>query len=256
MKSKLIIDELLRLENEKRSSLENELSRLPKSNLYIRRRKNGVHFAEYSNGRQITLDSKDNRIYEIARAQYIKTLIGNSGKVCGVLQHTKDKLKSVENNSINNLLDKYSVLDLQRIRMSEKEIEWCRNYESNSYRPEALKYVTVNGVKVRSKSERAIGNRLEEYNIPYRYEPKVVIDGKVYYPDFMILCPEGDVIIWEHLGLMDDENYRMKAFVKINAYRKMGYVQHRNLVCTWEEDVEDTAAIDEIISKFILKIPV
>lgn len=35
----------------------------------------------------------------------------------------------------------------------------------------------------------------------FRYEAKLAINGKVYYPDFMILCDDGRILIWEHFGL-------------------------------------------------------
>lgn len=54
----------------------------------------------------------------------------------------------------------------------------------------------------------------------------------------------------EHFGLMEDEDYRRNAYGKIDIYRRHGYLQHKNLICTWEDDIQDTQNIDEIITRF------
>ena len=60
------------------------------------------------------------------------------------------------------------------------------------------------------------------------------------------------MVIWEHFGLMNDPDYRKRALEKIELYRKAGYVQHKNLICTWEEDIASADDIDNIIRRFIL----
>jgi len=197
------------------------------------------------------------------RKEYVDFLLQREKAYCKVLKNMVAQISKIDDeidrSRVLKKLNKLSGrgIDLQKIYWTDAEYEWARaEFESNPYNSEALKYMTTKGVKVRSKSERIIGNKLEEYNLPYRYESKIIIDGKVYYPDFVIMCPDGSLVIWEHLGLMDDERYKMNAFVKIAEYRKLGYVQHKNLVCTWEEDLEDMNTIDEIIQRFILKMPV
>ena len=39
------------------------------------------------------------------------------------------------------------------------------------------------------------GKILEKYGIIYRYEQAIEICGKIYYPDFVILCDDGTIII-------------------------------------------------------------
>ena len=91
-----------------------------------------------------------------------------------------------------------------------------------------------------------------EILIPYRYEAELFINGNRYYPDFMILLPDGSILIWEHFGMMDDIDYASRAWRKIENYRRAGYVQHTNLICTYESDIENGKVIDEIIRRFIL----
>lgn len=137
--------------------------------------------------------------------------------------------------------------------MEPREYEWkSENHHRNSYRPELLKYQTSKCVMVRSKSEKIIADKLEQYGIPYRYEAELFINGNRYYPDFMILLPDGSILIWEHFGMMDDIDYASRAWRKIENYRRAGYVQHTNLICTYESDIENGKVIDEIIRRFIL----
>jgi len=250
-----IINHLLKKEIEYKEKLENELSGAEYGSLCIKHRKNRITFEEYNNGELKWLNKKSLKIYQIAHYNYIRKLHKISSQTCELLLNTHKCIEAiVQKSGLDKLLERYSVLELQKVKLSQIEYDWCMNYESNPYKPEALKYRTSNGVRMRSKSERTIGNKLEEYNIPYRYEAKLIIDGKVYYPDFMILCSDGSIVIWEHQGLMDDEEYRMKALMKIVHYNKAGYKQHRNLICTWEDDIEDMSNLDEIICRFILKV--
>ena len=93
---------------------------------------------------------------------------------------------------------------------------------------------------------------LNRNGVAFRYEAKLVINGKVYYPDFMILCDDGRILIWEHFGLMDKEEYFISACRKLEQYRRAGYVQHSNLICTYEEDLRSGAVLEEILLRYEL----
>ena len=64
--------------------------------------------------------------------------------------------------------------------------------------------------------------------------------------------PDGRILIWEHFGMMDDIDYASRAWRKIENYRRAGYVQHTNLICTYESDIENDKVIDGIIRRFVL----
>ena len=131
--------------------------------------------------------------------------------------------------------------------------EWLYgNYEQNPYKPEQKIYKTKSGIMVRSKSERSLADFFTERGVAFRYEAKLAINGKVYYPDFMILCDDGRILIWEHSGLMDKEEYFISACRKLEQYRRAGYVQHSNLICTYEEDLRSGAVLEEILLRYEL----
>ena len=138
-------------------------------------------------------------------------------------------------------------------RLSPAQREWLYgDYEQNPYKPEQKIYQTKSGIKVRSKSERGLADFFTEHGVVFRYEAKLIINGKVYYPDFMILCDDGRILIWEHFGLMDKEEYFIGACRKLEQYRKAGYVQHSNLICTYEEDLRSGAVLEEILLRYVL----
>ena len=118
--------------------------------------------------------------------------------------------------------------------------------------PEQKIYKTKSGIMVRSKSERSLADFFTERGVAFRYEAKLAINGKVYYPDFMILCDDGRILIWEHFGLMDKEEYFISACRKLEQYRRAGYVQHSNLICTYEEDLRSGAVLEEILLRYEL----
>lgn len=117
-----------------------------------------------------------------------------------------------------------------------KEIWESVEYESLDFAGDAPDLYTDNGELVRSKSEIIIANRLHHHNILYKYEfPLTLPNGITTHPDFTCLnINTRREIIWEHFGMMDDENYCNKTLKKINDYAKAGYVLGDNFIATFE----------------------
>ena len=93
-----------------------------------------------------------------------------------------------------------------------------------------LIHKTRRGDSVRSKSEVIIADLLYSKNIEYHYELRLVgQDGTVRYPDFTIEDDEtGQIIYWEHLGMMRNPTYRRRWQSKLAWYRTQG-------ILPWEE---------------------
>lgn len=98
-------------------------------------------------------------------------------------------------------------------------------------------------VMVRSKSEVIIANMLFERDIPFWYEkPLYARDGSFYLPDFTITW-HGEEYYWEHLGLLEQDKYRVHWEEKKAWYEKNF---HGRLVTT-EESGELSIAAQELI---------
>jgi hypothetical protein len=88
-----------------------------------------------------------------------------------------------------------------------------------------LIHTAPGGVLVRSKNEVIVASILEGL-APGRwsYEQPLTIDGATKYPDFTIQTASGDMIIWEHLGMMGNPRYAAdwaakKAWYAANGFR-------------------------------------
>ena len=107
---------------------------------------------------------------------------------------------------------------------------------------------TLTSEMVRSKSEVIIANMLFERGIPFAYEaPLYATDGTFYLPDFTIKW-HGDEWYWEHLGLMQSEDYRNHTETKLTWYEKHGF--RERLVTTTEEGGFDSLATLAVIEKY------
>ncbi len=128
-------------------------------------------------------------------------------------------------------------------------------YEKSQMYPENLIYRSPKGLKVRSKSESIIAGLLESEGIQFRYEAALKLNGTTYYPDFTLLCPRNNrIVFWEHFGMADKEEYVISMTNKISTYRKNGIFPWYNLIETYEtEDIPfDAQQIRMIIHNFLL----
>ena len=151
-------------------------------------------------------------------------------------RHIADELEQVYT-SMNiyrkELITPMVIPDEMFVQAWEKE-----SYNTNPYYPEQRVYATKKDELVRSKSEVMLADMYYEMGIPYRYEAELVLkDGKKKYPDFTLLKTNTREIIYhEHLGLLDDEEYRAANLAKLEEYRKNGIYLGKNLILTYEAE--------------------
>jgi hypothetical protein len=88
---------------------------------------------------------------------------------------------------------------------------------------EGLIHRTSTGIAVRSKSELLIYEELCRAGYQPEYEKPLSLGGSTRYPDFTIEDEiSGRNIYWEHLGLLEKENYRRSWEAKLAWYRANG----------------------------------
>ncbi|MBO5488691.1 MAG: hypothetical protein J5972_02160 [Eubacterium sp.] len=130
------------------------------------------------------------------------------------------------------------------------------DYERSDLYKENLVIKGTQGKMVRSKSEAIIDMMLYQNKIPFRYEEKIVLDGGVLYPDFVIRHPvTGEYFYWEHFGMMDEEDYLNHACDKIKRYSQNGIIPSINLIMTFETKEQPLSAekVDFIIQEYFGK---
>jgi len=113
------------------------------------------------------------------------------------------------------------------LRRADAELPYAEN----------LIHRTEKGHLVRSKSELVIANMLFQSNVDYEYER--VLEGEVepgrLRPDFSFVTADGDLIVWEHLGMLKREDYRKGWEWKRQWYESNGFLLGKSLF-TSEDD--------------------
>ena len=123
-------------------------------------------------------------------------------------------------------------------------------FESNPHHPEQLVHKTFSGRIVRSKSEVIIDNALTINKIPFRYEAALELGSSLIYPDFTIRKPQsGDIIYWEHFGMMDNLSYSNKAFSKMQLFTQNNILPSIQLITSFE--TKDCPLTVETVEKII-----
>ena len=243
----------LNVELQQLSRLETEMELLGDGKLHIRNNDGKIFFREYNNGVQRGITKDKERIYRLARKDFVNEKIKDTAKKIRALEELLKKLNAIDTESkTDKLLERYSMLDSNKLALSEDELKIYNNrFSHNPFNKDGLIYKTEDGVRMRSKSERFIGSFLENEGLLYMYEPEIIIGGRNMYPDFVILRPDGKRVIWEHCGLINDMDYYNKMIKRLDEYRKIGYVQHKNLICTYEEDLQNIDNLKEIVRRFV-----
>lgn len=247
------LESYLRLESQKQARLEKEKEQLGNGKLHIRRNGEKMFFREYRNGIQYGITKNKKRVYQLARKDIVEEKLIMTNSRIKTLEAAIKNLNSFEEKTrIDKVLERYNMLEVERLLLSDYEARIYNNrFSQNPFNKESLIYKTEGTVAMRSKSERFIGSFLENEKLLYMYEPEMVIDGKNIYPDFVIFRPDGRKVIWEHCGLMNDTEYYNKMIRRLEEYRKIGYVQHKNLICTYEEDLQNIETLRDIVRRFV-----
>jgi hypothetical protein len=113
---------------------------------------------------------------------------------------------------------------------------------------EHLVHRTPGGELVQSKSELAIATYLEENEISYRYNRLLegsAAPGRVR-PDFSFTTDAGNVILWEHLGMLDRDDYRRGWEWKKQWYASNGFELGKNLFTSDEGPGLDMGKVAEV----------
>lgn len=221
------------------SFIQNQISHLPEGSLTCAR--NGKYFKwYYFDGRTSSYIRKKNRPFaeKLAYKKYLSFL----------LKDIQQQKAAVE--AFLHLYPKESVIDhflasspeYRKLLRSHYKHEssdlhaWAQApYNKNPHFKQNLIHTSLSGNMVRSKSEALIDTALFFNNIPFRYECALDLGEITVYPDFTLRHPvNGEFLLWEHFGMMDNPSYSQKAFEKLQLYIQAGYIPGINLITTFE----------------------
>ena len=225
-------------------------SNIAKANRATENKTSGsVYAMKHRRGYQYYLKDCDNvRYLKSAEVELARKIVQNE------YEHKALKAAKREYNSIERMLavynnklleDVYETMPagkrklINPIRITDEEYleKWkSQHYDSLRFMENSPEYYSVKGERMRSKSEVIIANMLNTLNIEYLYEKPLKLNGLgVVHPDFTLLnLKERKEIYWEHLGMLDDQEYRDNAIRKIRCYENTGYFHGDRLIVTEE----------------------
>ncbi|MBP5654403.1 MAG: hypothetical protein J6X33_02700 [Clostridiales bacterium] len=109
--------------------------------------------------------------------------------------------------------------------------ERCNTYESNTS-------TFYNGKKYKSKLESDFAKLMDEYGIPYKYEPEITYAGtETMDPDFIIYLPWLDLLILvEIFGACADVKYLKRNRLKLHYYMLEEWIPGWNMLALYYTD--------------------
>lgn len=137
----------------------------------------------------------------------------------------------------DNLIDGRKVLITPHFLPDSEFInKWLSEpYDPLAFEDNVAEHYTIQGERVRSKSEVLIANALNSLGLAYKYECPLFLGDKKVYPDFTIMkMPSRKTVYWEHLGLLDNPEYLSKNLKKLDFYEEQGIFIGDNLIITRE----------------------
>ena len=238
-----------------------ELRRLPDGDLHFRKQNgkmNYVHFLHGADGTDIKtgITRDPDMLSKLSRKKYlqhsIKTL---TSEIARLENFISARIEPTPQNILNMLPPKFQTLDEDLFFPQRK---FCRDWTSEPYAQNTKNlhekiHLTSKGLRVRSKSELIIIEKLYEHIVPVRYDSLIYFKGKEFSPDFTF-PPHFRYRYWEHCGMMGTKSYRDYNKYKISVYEKMGIVPWKNLIITYDyyDGGINAAEIESIIVNKLL----
>jgi monofunctional chorismate mutase len=112
---------------------------------------------------------------------------------------------------------------------------------------------SADAAEYRSKSEEIIALVLQSNGYRFMYECEIVANQRVYKPDFTIMDPRTNQLVYfEHFGRPDQPGYYEKMVRKLIDYWYEGIRIGKNLIVTFETEKEPltTAQVQMALDQF------
>lgn len=185
--------------------------------------------------------SKSKLIASLAQRDYDSDVLKVLHKQANALEMCLAKFNPQELESLHAELSPARKAFIEPICKTDDEFlqEWNNSKKAKKPLLDEATLDTANGELVRSKSEIIIADTLMHLGIPYHYEvPKTIkVRGKkvTFHPDFTCLNTRTrKEVIWEHFGMLDNQEYANSAVQKIAAYATNGFFIGDNLIVSME----------------------
>jgi len=247
------MNKLLKKLKKKLAKVNKELQKMPDGRL----KRRGMFYYHIIGEKEIGITKNPRLIRKLCRKKHLLSLKKQLENNIPVISRHLGKLdETTEKEMVSALSNTYQGLPISYFLYSSAIDDWLAEpFEKNPFQlKKGEGYATETGIVFRSKSEYIIATILDSYNIPYRYEAAITLGNKTEYPDFIIMNPFTEtLIIWEHFGAIHLPEYVEKMNDKMNRYMKNGYIPFKNLICTFEPDINEISRLHVLIENIILK---
>ena len=252
------------------NKLNGELKTIPHGKLTV----NASHGHQYfyvDNGKQVLklgdifADSKykENKreiVSELSARRCIEKMMESLEYDQALLKRTLKKFKVYDPNQLIPTLNKAYSQITDGIFRHTGYIDysiWDETTDDEDFRAEGRIHRTSSGLWVRSRAEVAIADTYSTRGLHYTYEKKLLLgDGTVLHPDFTVLIPGTDRVIYhEHVSMLDNSKYRESFLWKARKYIENGIYPNRDLLITTEEKDGsiDMKKLNKMIDLFLLQ---
>lgn len=219
-------------------------------------------FQYHIDGKYISKKEKD-YIQNVAQREYDEKIVPLLEKVILKLNEIEAFYESeILENQFNTMCDARKKLVEPLIEPMDMKV---KRFMEEVYEPSVFQeddnseFYTIRKERVRSKSELIIADELYRYGIPYRYEKPLILENRgrpvKFRPDFTIMNKTGGkILIFEHLGMLDNPDYVEKNINKIDIYEKNGFLLGDNLIVTHETGKTPLSrgVLDSYIEKYLI----
>lgn len=262
------IDEIKNILNDRRDILEKTITKLHSNkykedvNLKVENRKNSIQYQIYKKRNQSETKylkkSELDIAAKLAQRDYEKQVIKSiEEELKGISKFVKSMPdKSYED--IYNYLSRGRKAIVTPIVLTDEQ--YAKAWQEEKFVGKKIEAGTVGfetqrGEIVRSKSEVIIADALYFAKIPYHYEKPIKIGKRIIYPDFTVLnVKTRKEYYWEHLGMLDDEEYLNKSLLKLELYEQNNIREGENLILSRETRFHplNTSSVKDKIKYYLL----
>ena len=248
--------------------LESSIKRAPEGSIVMKKMGSSVRLFKSQGGNAVEYLNNNNEAKkrQLAQKRYEEELLKEALREKSELERAIKRFEASKGaRTLNQVFEKFPT-EIKKfitpniatnegfIREWSRPEVWCDRNMAEFYGD----YYTLNGERVRSKSELIIADRLNNAGIPYHYELEFVPTRGFakFYPDFTVLNTNTfETWYWEHLGMMDDTKYSSFAKERLELYSEEGLVPGRNLIITFETSQSplNTKYVDKLISLYLLR---
>ena len=223
------------------------------------------HLRRFENGSRKNIllgDEYADKVVWIKQIAYNNELIASLEHNKKLLERVDGKFKLYDAESVDARLrsiyrDTTGLVNKNPGFMSSDE--WLKQQHSSTLPKAEKAHITAEGKTARSKSELVIHNILTQLNIPFKSDVDINLrtesNEKVYKnADFVMPSKRGGYIILEHLGMLDKEEYLLRAVHKLRIYGMNGYTLNESLFISSDgfDGSLNVQAIRDMIEKLIL----